>query len=156
MSQNPKTTSQVRQVGRFGLIGIVNTVIDFGIYNLLFNLVGLALIPANLISASVAMVFSFVANKSFVFRSKGKFSFKQAVTFLIISAIAVYGIQNLFIYVFAKAWPSGLGTVYGWFKPIIGGIFSREFVIDNGAKALGVATGMVWNFLLYKRFVFRR
>jgi putative flippase GtrA len=59
----------VAQAGKFGLVGIASTVIDFSLLNLGHNVIGLGLIQANLISTTVAMIFSFSFNRRYVFGS---------------------------------------------------------------------------------------
>ncbi|HJN82340.1 MAG TPA: GtrA family protein, partial [Verrucomicrobiota bacterium] len=53
------------QITLFSLIGALNTLLDFVIYNLLTK--KLSRIPSNILSTSVAMAFSFSAN-FFVFQ----------------------------------------------------------------------------------------
>ena len=154
---NPQASvSETKQVGRFGLIGILNTLIDFSLYNLLFALVGLAVIPANVISTSVAITFSFIANKTFVFRAGGVNRLRQAASFVVITVFSVYVLQNSVLYLFTKIWPDTFVYWYRLLEPLIGGIFSQEFVVNNGAKAMAVGVGMVWNYLWYKKVVFKR
>lgn len=157
-------TSETKQVGRFGLIGVINTVIDFGVFNLYVALIGLTffkvlgfpLSPANLVSVTAAMTFSFIANKTYVFKAKGRSTLKQAIVFLSVTAFSVYIIQNGVLFLFTEVWPRSFEFWYNLLKPIIGGFITLEFATNNGAKAIAVGTGMVWNYLWYKKVVFRK
>jgi len=56
---------------RFGLVGVVNTVVDFIVLNVLVSVVGIAIVPANIVSTTVAMLTSFTLNKKAVFQGSG-------------------------------------------------------------------------------------
>ncbi len=147
--------SETKQMGRFGLIGIINTTIDFGLFNIFISIVGLPIIAANVGSTSVAMTFSFLANRSFVFRSRTRSSFKQALVFISVTAFSVYVLQNTVLYFFSQIYPDPLQALHQLFKPLIGSFISLDFAVNNGAKALAVGFGMVWNYLWYKKVVFK-
>lgn len=166
MSNNKKSHvgAETKQIGRFGIIGVLNTLIDFGVFNLFvwafglsfFTILGFPLSPANLISTTAAMAFSFVANKSFVFRASGRSSLRQAAIFLTVTAFSVYIIQNGVLYLFTRVWPESFNFWYNLLKPAIGNFITLEFATNNGAKAIAVGTGMVWNYFWYKKFVFKK
>ncbi|MEX0932044.1 MAG: GtrA family protein [Candidatus Saccharimonadales bacterium] len=145
-----------REVGKFSMVGVLNTLIDFGIYNLLTVVMGFALIAANLVSTTVAMSFSFIANKTFVFGSRGGNVLKQAILFLLVTAFGLYVIQNAIIYSLVEFWQWPLDFAYTMVELLkLDGVFSREFVVANGAKALASIISLVWNYILYKKVVFR-
>lgn len=66
---------------RFGVVGIINTIIDFSLLFLLV-LFGLPTIPSNFISTTSALIFSFFANKKFTFKDSDKNYLRQLVLFL--------------------------------------------------------------------------
>ena len=154
----PKSTAlaETKRVGKFGIVGILNTLIDFAIYNLGISLLRLPVIGANLISTTVAMSFSFIANKTFVFGSKDRRVFSQAVAFVTITAIGLYVIQNGVIFILKYRWSWPLDTGYNIVKAIGLDSLNRDFVINNGAKAIGTLFSLTWNYLLYKKVVFTR
>ena len=55
------------QLIRFGLVGGVNTALDFGLL-FMFKAFGLPIGLANIVSTSIAFVFSFFANKKYTFK----------------------------------------------------------------------------------------
>ncbi len=123
---------------RFALVGGANTAIDFGI---LFGLVflGVDKLVANFISTGTAFVFSFFVNRSFTFKSTGGNTKKQFGLFLIITLFGLWVIQPAII-----AGVSWLLTSSSLSKPII-------LLVG---KLLATVATLIWNYVLYSRFVF--
>lgn len=122
---------------RFVLIGVINTAMDFG---LLFGLtsLGLQVVPANMISTAAALTFSFAANRTFTFAATGN-ALAHAVKFLGVTLIGLWVLQPLVL---------------------VGGSALLDGPLGPGpallvAKIVATVVSMVWNYLLYDRFVFR-
>jgi putative flippase GtrA len=124
---------------RFGLVGVINSVIDFSI---LFTLVqlGVVAVVANFFSTFAAFCFSFIANRSFTFNAKDGSSFKQAVLFIVITLTGIWLIQPI---VLLLAIP-GLENV--------GASYTIAVFI---AKVIAAAIALVWNYVLYSKIVFK-
>ena len=123
---------------RFILVGITNTAIDF-IVLLSLTAGGLTLVLSNIISTSVALTFSFFANRTFTFGSTGK-KRSQAVRFLLVTLVGLWVLQPI-VLVLAV--------------PVLEGMLSREASIVV-AKLIATVVSMVWNYLLYDSLVFRK
>ena len=123
---------------RFIIVGIANTAIDF-IVLLSLTAVGLPLVAANFISTSVALTFSFFANRTFTFGSTGK-KRSQALRFLLVTLVGLWVLQPI-VLVLAV--------------PVLEGMLSREASIVV-AKLIATVVSMVWNYLLYDSLVFRK
>jgi len=125
---------------RFAIVGGANTALDFV---LLFALTALGLdkIPANYVSTSVALVFSFFVNKSFTFRSKDGNARKQFVLFLVITLFGLWVLQPL--------------VILGIDQLFVGSAWS-ETVVLFVAKLLATIVSLVWNYLLYSKLVFKK
>jgi putative flippase GtrA len=142
------------QVVRFIVIGIANTLIDFGILNVLVFAFSFNKILANSISTIIAMIVSYILNYRVVFRHDTQGHVKKIIIFIVITAFGLLVLQNLVIYVFVHwiTFPGNIGTT------IIHAIgfsqLSRQFIGLNIAKALASAASMVWNYIMYKKFVF--
>lgn len=119
---------------RFAIVGGTNTVIDFGI---LFGLSGLGLdkILANYLSTSAALGFSFFANKKYTFKSEASAK-RQIVPFLVVTLIGLWVLQPLIIWAYTAT---------------LGDDSLSLFV----AKLLATVATLIWNYLLYSRFVFK-
>ena len=62
--ETPRTRSLA---GRFALVGVFNTLVDYISFNLFFYAGLLDLLPAHLLSASIAIAGSFLMNRSWTF-----------------------------------------------------------------------------------------
>lgn len=123
---------------RFILVGIANTAIDF-IVLLSLTAGGLPLVLSNILSTSVALTFSFFANRTFTFGSTGK-KRSQAVRFFLVTLVGLWVLQPI-VLVLAV--------------PALEGMLSREASIVV-AKLIATVVSMVWNYLLYDSLVFRK
>jgi putative flippase GtrA len=125
---------------KFGIVGIANTALDFVLLFLFVNL-GLDRIPANYISTGIAFVFSFFVNRSFTFNSKGGNVKKQFALFLIITMFGLWVLQPIVIAgVSAVLTPSGIA----------------DGLILFIAKLFATIVSLVWNYIMYSRFVFKK
>ena len=112
------------------LVGGTNTLLDFVLYGLLANLVGLPAILANTISTAICMVLSFFLNYQFVWESK-KSRLETAPRFLLMSLFSAWVVQNGIIWLVTAA---------------TGGTDLMNLV----AKVLGIAGGTLTNYFGYK------
>jgi putative flippase GtrA len=123
---------------RFVLVGIANTSIDIVIFLALVNF-GSELLTANIISTSVALAFSFFANRFFTFKSQGK-KRTQIFAFLIVTLFGLWVIQPIIILLSMS---------------ILEQLFSSSLLLLI-AKLIAVVFSMTWNYLLYDLLVFRK
>lgn len=124
---------------RFVTIGGINTAIDVTILFLLVNL-GISIFFSNMISTSVALMFSFFANKKFTFRNSDSNS-RQFPTFLLITLSGLWIIQPLIIVVV---------QVLLYYAP-----YDEKIILLVGKGAATVVT-LIWNYFLYKKYVFQK
>ena len=146
--------SSIHRVGKFGIVGILNTLIDFVIFNLLTTDTGLGLVPANVISTTIAMVFSFMANKRVVFRKQDGSTVMQAVIFFAFTAFGLYVLQNGTIYILTSVWTWPI-NVFVATVHMLGIPDHNAFLIKNGAKAVATVVSLSWNYVVYKKVVFK-
>lgn len=125
---------------RFLAVGVVNTLVDFGLYVFLVSLSGQAIL-ANYVSTTVALIFSFFANKYFTFEDKGSSRGGQFVKFLGITLIGLWLIQPIIIFIVIE---------------FMGELSGSDNFIYVLAKVVATIFTLVWNYLLYNRVVFKR
>lgn len=126
---------------RFGFVGVANTLIDFVALSI-FVYIGFTVIIANIFSTSIALIFSFFANKNYTFQ-QGKSTpnkKRQFLTFLAITLFGLWGIQSLIMY---------LSDII--LSPIIG----QDYIKLYTGKIIATVTSLVWNYIMYRKYVFR-
>ena len=130
----------IKQILRFGLVGGIAFLIDYGIFTLL-TLLGVNYLIANVISFSVSVIFNYVASIKWVFDAK-KQTPKDAVIFIVLSFIGL-GINELLLYVgvdklhinelLMKLVATAIVMVYNFItRKIIVEKHDRKGMIDNG------------------------
>lgn len=137
----------LKQFLKFGIVGGINTAIDFAVIKGLLMLTGITqgfeLAVLNAISFSVAVVNSYFMNKHWTFGDKTRtanesFKFSQ---FFIVSLIGL-GIN------------SGIVAGFATFIQPKFGISAQNWVLVG--KLLATGASLVWNFIGYKLFVFKK
>ena len=126
---------------RFGIVGGANTAIDFGILFSLVNFLKFPIIYSNIVSTSVALIFSFFANKKFTFKYKDQNTKKQIITFFGITLVGLWIIQPIIITL--------VGALLFYFS------FDKNIVLFIG-KIIATCITLIWNYLLYRKFVFKQ
>lgn len=127
--------STTRQALKFGIVGVLNTAIDFCVYLFLTRLIpffGDHKIAANTLSFLVAVTNSFFLNKHWTFKDKTKTASSQYSKFFFVSIGGLILNQAFF---------SLLHTMIGWH--------------DIAAKAFSAVVVMSWNFTVNKFWTFR-
>ena len=123
------------EVIRFVLVGGFNTALDFCIFGLLANIIGIDKVVANIISTAICITVSFILNYKFVWKSEKSIK-STAVGFLVVSLFSAWVVQSLVI--------TGVTAILG-----------ETGLNKLIAKACGSVAGMVTNFFGYK-FVFKK
>lgn len=127
---------------RFGMVGLVNTLVDYAILNLSVWTFGVVspggVVVCNLFSFLGANVNSYVMNKKWTFEDRSRWSKKEYTLFLLCS-LGGLGINCSLIY-----WLSEMFAGLGW----------SFFINLNLAKLLATMASMVWNYFSYRAFVF--
>jgi len=134
------------QLSKFGLIGVANTVVDLGIYNLFIYMSdvssGYLIAVFKSFSVLAAIINSYVWNKFWSFEKKGVHNIGEEFTqFLMVSLIGL--LLNVAITSFVVNFigaPTGISDK-AWAN--IGGLSASILVLS-------------WNFIGYKFFVFKK
>ena len=128
------------QLIRFGLIGVINTVLDFGLLFILKS-IGLIATTANIFSTSIAFVFSFFANKKYTFRSSGTNIVREMILFV---AVTLFGL-----------WVLQTGVIWLVLPHLSKLLRSSEMGLLV-TKLIATAVSMTWNYILYDKLVFKK
>ena len=125
---------EYRTFWRFSIVGVSNTIVDYGLFYLLTRLAGLSYLTANPISVETAIIWSFIWNNLWTF-SERKVSQPLATRFFIFQVVSLGGLvlSQLALLLF--------GEFLGLYDLI--------------AKALTIPIVLVFNYLLNSRWTFR-
>lgn len=131
---------------RFAVIGGVNTLLDFAILNLLSWATGIykgdGIILLNAISFTIAVINSYYLNKRWAFKDQGSDERgRKFMLFLIVSVIGA--VINTGI---VRVVSTNIDPMFG---------LSAQLWL-NAAKVLATGASLVWNFVGYKIFVFKK
>jgi len=87
------------------MVGVVNTLLDLGLFLVLHDHLGILL--ANFVSTSAGMTFSFVVNGLFTFKA-GRLTLRHALLFLATTGVVMWALQPIVIHLFLMV-ADGLG-----------------------------------------------
>lgn len=132
------------QLAKFVEVGVLNTLVDFGILNFLLAIsevtLGFRVAILNSVSFLAAVINSYFWNKTWTFEKETKFQHKEFSVFLVVSIIGL--ILNSSIVYF--------GTLSLTFLKI------STAALVNLVKIFATFIVMFWNFFGYKIFVFEK
>jgi len=81
---NPKL-QELRKAGRFAVVGVGNTLVDFAVFTLLAQALGVSVYLSQAAGYSAGTLNSYVLNRSWTFRAGGRFFSPALVKFLALS-----------------------------------------------------------------------
>ena len=141
---------------RFLMVGAVTTVLDFFAFNVVTD-AGLAIIPANLISTSIALVAGFFMHRKIVFEDKTDMRLSQFISFIGFSMFSAYVLQSLVIWVVTNVWAYPL-EIADSIAAItrLDQLFVDTVVERNSAKIIAALVTATPNFYTYSKVIFRR
>lgn len=136
---------------RFLLAGVFNTGLDFLMLNTLVFAFSLRTLYANSISVTIGITVSYFLNHHFVFRQTSKISFRKYASFFAVTGFSALVLQNIVIIGGEHLFESK----FGHSLIVVRSISGHQAWELNIAKAFAVGVGMVWNFTMYKRVIFK-
>ena len=123
--------TELAKAAKFAVVGVANTLIDYGVFALLAQLLGVNVYLSQVISYSCGVLNSYVFNRSWTFKSQSRFFSPTLVRFLVLNLVMLAVSTGLL----ALLMQFGLGKLL--------------------AKAGSVAVTMVLSFLVNRLWVFR-
>ncbi|MEU6253398.1 GtrA family protein [Streptomyces sp. NPDC047043] len=125
------------EIAKFGAVGALGTVVNFGVSNLLWHLTSLQAVRANVIATVVAIGVNYLGFRYFTYRDRDKSArTKELSLFLAFSAVGLV-IENgiLFAAIYGFGWDSSLER--------------------NIFKVVGIGLGTLFRFWSYRTWVFK-
>lgn len=143
------TKTEKREFKRFTLVGFTATLMDYGILNALTHFVGVPIVVANIISASVSSLYSYIMNRKVVFNSIAHGERKSLLLYVGSLIISILVLQSAVIAIL------GQGVTAQWYEAfgVTGQL--KELLATNTAKVIAGFFSLGWNFYVQRRFVFQ-
>lgn len=133
--------NEIVRIIKFGTTGVLNTLVDFTVTALFFNLIGLPEVLANGLGFCCGMLCSYTINRSWTFKSKNGFFSPEMIKFIVVNLIGLLlnlGLMSLSVNViFADS------TI-------------NENIIFYGSKIAITCVVMVVNFVGNRLWVFKQ
>lgn len=126
----------VHEIAKFGVVGLINTVLHFGLFNLLTVRFGVGPLTSNGIAIAIAATSSYFMNREWTFRHRARRGLRREYS--------VFFILNGAGLVISEACLGFTHYVLGY----------QGQLAHNAALVAGVGLGTLFRFLTYKRWVF--
>jgi putative flippase GtrA len=140
---------------KFCVVGTIGTAIDFGVLNLLYNVLGLHQALSNTISVSAATINNYTWSRFWVYpETKHQGGARKFVQFVIVSLIAL--LLNTGILWIVDHWLfSEPGLLGGLVAPVARQVGMEHSVLSsNIAKVIATGIVLFWNFFANRVWTF--
>lgn len=132
----------IYQLFKYSVVGISNAIIDIGGFNLLVQVFGWQLVPANTLSAALAIINGYIWHKYWTFGDKRPNHFRQLPLFVAANLILI-AVYDVLV-------KSGTTLLINWFPEW------PSWWQYNLAKVVSAAIFMVCNYIVYKFVIFKQ
>ena len=133
---------------KFGTVGLIGSVIDFGIFNLLTIVLHVTSIASSTVSFALAVINNFILNRFWTYpESRQSSIYKPLVQFVIVSCLGLAIRIPLFAWLEKVLIPLAAKTIPHVLTPTIVG--------HNVALALVIGVVMMWNYLVNRFWTFK-
>ncbi len=94
-----KKLGEAVKAGKFAIVGVANTLIDYGMFTLLTRFGGVQVYLANVIGYACGMLNSYVFNRAWTFKAQDKFFSPALVKFIVLN-LCMLGLSTGLLYLF--------------------------------------------------------
>lgn len=124
----------IEQFLKFGVVGAVAFVIDYGILMILSQAIGWDPVPASAVSFIISVVFNYVASMRYVFTRREDLSRKSEFVIFVVLSVIGLGINSVCIWMGTQAFGDGAIAV-------------------TATKIMTTVVVALWNFWSRKRWL---
>lgn len=130
----------IEQILKFGVVGIIAFLIDWGILNLLVGLFHMNNVIAGTISFLISLVFNYLASMKYVFKHRPDMARWMEILIFFVSAVIGLLINMLILWLSTYGMsPNAAVTQHG------------EYLLrTNGGKLIATVIVSIWNFIIRK------
>lgn len=130
----------IEQIAKFGVVGIIAFIIDWGILNLLVGIFHMHNVLASTISFLISLVFNYFASMKYVFRHRPDMARWMEMVIFLGSAVIGLGINVVIIWL----------STYGMNKDAFWSQHAEYLLRTNIGKLVSTVVVAIWNFVIRK------
>ena len=132
------------QIMRFGIVGVISFLVDFTVYTVLCNVIGVHYLIAGIAGFTISVIVNYILSMSFVFQRRDDISRRREfIVFVLLSLIGA-GLNELILFICIDLIYSNWPWVQSW---------CPEKLANIGAKVVATGVVMVYNFVSRKIFL---
>ena len=143
---NANVKKVLAEIIRFGIIGVLATFVDWGIFRILSRYLGVYYILSSIFSFSVSVIFNYLFSRAWVFHVTEKQNLVREFVLFMITSIIGLGINTLVLWLCVE-WL----FVQLTFLSVI-----PNDILELLGKAVATFVVMIWNYLIRKFLVFKK
>ena len=149
MERNIEAKKTIRQVIQFAIVGVLNTLVDFAVFQAL-NLTLGWIYAAQVLGYTFGVINSYLWNSNWTFREQRTRSFREIALFLLVN-LASLGVSLGMIWLLREKAGITNAGVAGWMPKALSGFIKGDTVCKLIATVVAIAVNYVGNRL----FVFK-
>jgi putative flippase GtrA len=141
---------------KFCVVGTIGTAVDFGLLNLLYNVLGVHQVLSNIVSVSAATVNNYTWSRFWVYpETKHQAGGRKFLQFVVVSLIAL-GLNTSILWATDHWFLGESGLLRSLVAPVAATTGVEHSVLSSNAAKV-IATGIVlfWNFFANRLWTFR-
>lgn len=150
MEHNLEAKKTIRQIVRFAVVGVLNTLVDFAVFQTL-NLTLGWVYGAQVLAYICGVVNSYLWNSNWTFREERTRSFREMTLFVVVNLVSL-GVSLGMIWLCRTVFGITNEWAAGWMPAVL----SRFVKGDTIAKLIATAVAISVNYLGNRLFVFHR
>lgn len=150
MAHNGETDRTLRQMAKFAVVGILNTIVDFAVFQAL-NLTLGWVYAAQVIGYTFGVLNSYLWNSNWTFRAQRTRSFREVALFLLVNLLSL-GVSLGMIWLLREAVGITNEWVARWMPVGLAGFVKGDTICKLIATVFAIAV----NYLGNRWFVFRK
>ncbi|MBN1639934.1 MAG: GtrA family protein [Anaerolineae bacterium] len=141
---------------KFCVVGTIGTALDFGLLNLLYNVLGLNQVFSNVVSVSAGTINNYTWSRYWIYpETKDRAGARKFVQFVVVSVISLW-LNTAILWVTDHWFLGERGLFAGLVAPLAAWADMEHSVLSSNAGKV-IATGIVlfWNFFANRMWTFR-
>lgn len=134
----------INQILRFGVVGFISFFIDFAVYGISANIIGIHYLIAGVLGFTVSVIANYYLSMHFVFESRDDISKRREFTVFVILSLIGAGVNELILFVCIDLVYSNWPWLQSWCSVKLANL---------AAKVAATGIVMVYNFVTRKIFL---